>query len=264
MNANATTYIKNIWESRYFWVHLALADIRTKYRRSLLGLAWALIQPLVLTLLLAFIMGNFFHSPVNDYAPFIFSGLIFWEFITTSAVSGCTSFINAEGYIKQFHHPLLIYPLRNVIPCTINLLCAFGGLILWVLAWKPDHFGWCWLSFLISFPVIFFFAWPLCSITAFIGVRFRDFSQLIIIALQIVYYISPIFFLPKLFIASHLGFLIEYNPIYHLLNLFRLPLLDGQWPGLIDYAYVLLASGMLWLLAWFFTKRNEKSVIFYL
>ncbi len=263
MSANVI-YLKNIWGSRYFWLHLAFADIRTKYRRSILGLAWALIQPLALTLLLAFVMGHFFHASMNDYAPFIFSGLIFWEFITSSAVHGCSSFINAEGYIKQFSHPLLIYTLRNVIPCMINLACAFGGLVLWVLLWKPSNFNFSWLSLVLSFPLIFFFAWPICTITAFIGVRFRDFAQLILIILQAVYYVSPIFFMPKLFVSAHLGFLIEYNPIYHLLNLFRMPLLEGTLPALNDYTYVLLTNIVLWLLAWFLVRRSENKVIFYL
>jgi lipopolysaccharide transport system permease protein len=257
-------YLKNIWSSRYFWLHLAFADIRTKYRRSILGLAWALIQPLALTLLLAFVMGHFFHAPMNDYAPFIFSGLIFWEFITSSAVHGCSSFINAEGYIKQFNHPLLIYTLRNVIPCMINLACAFGGLVIWVLLWKPTNLNFSWLSLMISFPLIFLFAWPICTITAFIGVRFRDFAQLILIILQAVYYVSPIFFMPKLFVAAHLDFLIEYNPIYHLLNLFRMPLLEGIPPALNDYTYVLLTNFVLWLIAWFLVRRSENKVIFYL
>ncbi len=208
--------------------------------------------------------GKFFHSPIGDYAPFIFSGLIFWEFITSSAVNGCTAFINAEGYIKQFTHPLIIYSLRNVIPCMVNLFCAFSGLILWVLLWKPEHFGWSWLSFSLSFPLLFFFAWPICTITAFIGVRFRDFSQLILIVLQIVYYVSPIFFMPKLFVAAKLGYLVDYNPIYHLLNLFRLPLLEGTLPTLNDYFYVLLACGFLWLISWSLVRRQESNVIFYL
>lgn len=258
------SYLKNIWNSRYFWIHLALADIRTKYRRSFLGLAWALIQPLSLTLLLAFIMGHFFHAPMNDYAPFIFSGLIFWEFITASAVTGCMSFLNAEGYIKQFRHPLMIYPLRHVIPAMINLLCAFGGLLAWILLWKPANFGWNWLSLPLAFPLIFFFAWPICTITAFIGIRFRDFSQLILILLQIVYYVSPIFFLPKLFISANLGYVIDYNPIYHLLNLFRMPLLEGRLPAASDYLYVMGTITLLWLIVAYLVRRHENKVIFYL
>ncbi|MEO8401130.1 MAG: ABC transporter permease [Gammaproteobacteria bacterium] len=263
MSADAS-YLKNIWVSRYFWLHLALADIRTKYRRSLLGLAWALIQPLSLTLLLAFIMSHFFHSSINDYAPFIFSGLIIWEFIVSSAITGCAALINAEGYIKQFSHPMIIYTLRSVIPCLINLACASVGLIIWVLVCQPEHFGFSWFALVLGFPLLFLFAWPLATITAFIGVRFRDFSQLILIGLQVIYYVSPIFFMPKLFISAGIGYIVEYNPIYHLLNMFRAPLLEGRLPTVTDYSYVLLTSALLWLCAWMLIRRNENKIIFYL
>ncbi len=70
-------------------------------------------------------MSRAFHSPLKDYAPYIFSGLILWEFITTTAISGCSAFTNAEGYIRQFAHPLLIYSLRVTLLSLINLGFAF-------------------------------------------------------------------------------------------------------------------------------------------
>lgn len=258
------SYIKGIWFSRYFWLHLAFSDIRFRYRRSLLGLAWALIQPLTLTLLLAFVMSHFFQGDMRDYAPFIFSGIIFWDFISSSAVNGCSGFIIAEGYIKQFTHPLLIYPLRVVISSSVNLACAFIGLIGWILLWKPSNLGVSWLSFFISFPLVFMMVWPLCSITAFIGTRFRDFAQLIVILLQAIFYVSPIFFLPKIFYAVNIGFLLEFNPIYHLLNLFRQPLLAGVFPSFYDFAFVIMTAIFLWLWVWVLVRRNENKIIFYL
>lgn len=257
-------YIKNIWDTRYFWLQLSLADIRSKYRRSVLGLAWALVQPLSLTLLLAFIMGNIFHAQVHEYAPFIFSGLIFWEFIVSSTVTGCSAFINATGYIKQFTHPLLIYTLRSVIPCMINLLCAFSGLIVWVLLIKSNVFGLSWLTLFISFPLLFLLAWPISSISAFIGTKFHDFSQMVLILLQAIYYISPVFFLPAMFFKAKIGFLVEYNPIFHLLNLFRAPLLEGSFPTLTDYTYVIAMILFAWFWVWLFIRRNENKIIFYL
>lgn len=259
-----TAYIRNIWLSRYFWFHLALSDIRAKYRRSVLGLAWALIQPLVLTCLLTFVMSNFFHAQMYHYAPFIFSGLIFWEFISSTAVQGCNTFVAASGYIKQFTHPLLIYSLRGVIPAFVNLLFAFGGLVIWILFWKPENIGISWLSLVIAFPMIFFVAWPLNTITGFIGAKFRDFSYFISILLSAIYYISPILFLPKLFYAAHIGFLIEYNPVFHILNLFRKPLLEGKFPLPEDYLYVMITSILFWIIAWTMIIRQEKKIIYYL
>ncbi len=258
------TYMKNIWDTRYFWVNLALSDIRTKYRRSLLGLAWAFFQPLMMTILLTFVMGHIFGSNVKDYAPFIFSGLIFWDFIVSCSISGCSAFINAEKYIKQCTHSLMIYSLRSSIPCLVNFLYAFIGLVVWALIAHPESFGFAWLTLPFSFVLLFLFVWPLSTINAFIGTKFRDYSQFLIIILQALYYVSPIFFLPKLFFNSNLGFLINYNPIAHLLNLFRTPLLEGTFPSFQDYSFTLATVLVFWVWASIMTINNEKKIIFYL
>lgn len=259
-----TLYLKNIWLTRYFWIQLAFADIRCKYRRSMFGLAWALLQPLFLTLLLAFIMGHIFRSPVNEYAPFVYSGLIFWECLVNSTVTGCSAFLNATGYIKQFSHPLLIYTLRSVIPCMVNLLCASFGLVIWAIIKHPETVNFSWLTLLISYPLLFLLIWPIASLSAFIGTKFHDFSQLVVILLQAVYYVSPVFFLPSMFFNAKIGFLVIYNPIYHLLNLFRAPFLEGHFPSLDNYAYVIGFVLVAWTFVLLSIRRNENKIIFYL
>lgn len=262
--SSRSLYVKGIWETRFFWLHLAFSDIRFRYRRSMLGMAWALIQPLSLTLLLSFVMSRFFHSEMNNYAPFVLSGILVWEFIYVSALNGCNCFINSASYINQFSHPLLIYTLRIVISNVINLFLTFIGLFIWILLWKPSNFGISWLSLVISFPLTFIFVWSISSITAFIGIRFRDLSQLIVIILQAILYISPIYFLPKIFYLADIQYLLEYNPIYHLLNLFRKPLLEGLFPSLNDYFYVFAVSILFWLCVAFLIRHNEKKIVFYL
>lgn len=258
------SYLNNVWAMRYFWLNLALADLRAKYRRSALGIVWALIQPFSLTLLFTFVMGSFFKVPMESYALFIFSGLIFWEFIVSCIMTGCAAFVNAEAYIRQCTHPLLIYTLRNVIACMINLSIAFFGLAIWVLLWRRESLGLEWLILIPTFPLLFFFVWPLATISAFIGARFRDFPQLITIVLQVLYYVSAILFQPIMYKNAHIEYLIQYNPIYHLLNLFRKPVLDAQLPSWDDYFYVLITGMLLWICVWLFVKYQEKKIIFYL
>jgi len=259
-----TAYFADIWQARYFWLHLALADIRCKYRRSMLGITWAILQPFCLTLLFAFVMSHIFHVPMHDYALYIYSGLIIWEFIVSVIMSGCMAFINAEGYIKQFRHPLLIYSLRCTLASLINLLFASIGLIIWILLENPLHAGLSWLTLFASYSLLLLFAWPLASLMAFIGVRFRDFSQVMILVLQAIYFISPILFLPAIFKANGMSYLFSWNPLYYLLNLFRMPLLQGVVPAFTDYVIVLMVSIALWICLALFVRRHEHQVIFYL
>ena len=257
-------YLKAIWKSRFFWIHLAGADLKAKYRRSYFGVLWSIMQPLGLTLLLAVVMGTIFKMDIIDYAPFIFSGLIVWEFIINSCTGGCNAFINAEAYIKQHVHPVSIYPLRTVLSSLFNMAMGFLGLIVWVLIWRPENFGWSWLSIPVSMFFLFFTCWPMSVICAFIGTRYRDFSQLITLILQMVWYVSPVFFTPKLFISAGIEWAIKYNPVYHLLQLFRAPMLDGHFPTLFNYAYTTFFIIILWMLAITLIVKKERRVIFYL
>jgi len=256
-------YCKKIIQARYFWMHLAWADIRAKYRRSFLGPLWSMLQPLTMTLLLAFVMSSLFGANMLEYSLFIFSGIIFWDYMVSSSVAGCNAFIQAEGYIKQMTQPLLIYTLRHSLSGMIHLLIGFCGLVLMALIVKPENFGWSWLSMLIGFFLLLFIAWPLATITAFTGTKFRDFSYLIALGMQAIWYISPIFLEPSLFHRANIAFLVEYNPIYHLLELFRAPILHGEMASIENYAYVVGSFVFLWIFAIWMTIKGERELIFY-
>ena len=98
-------YFRGIWDSRYFWLHLAKAELKYKFRRSRLGLLWTMINPLILMLMITVIFGNLFDIPMLDFAPYVFSGIIIWQFLLGAAMSGCSSLLVSEAYIKQFLHP---------------------------------------------------------------------------------------------------------------------------------------------------------------
>jgi lipopolysaccharide transport system permease protein len=257
-------YLKKLYESRHFWVHLSSADIRAKYRRSYFGVLWSLLQPLAMTLLLSFVMSKLFKTPIVDYAPYIFSGIIFWEFIVGSAIAGSNAFINAEGYIKQVSLPLLIYTLRSTLSAFINLLLAFVGLVIWVLIWKHETLGFAWLTLLPSFLLIFMFGFLLGTITAFVNTKYRDFQQMLALILQALWYVSPIFFQPKLFSSVDAKYLLDFNPIYHLLNLFRAPMLDATTPALINFLVIIGVILFLFGIVTLLVNKSEKKVIFYL
>lgn len=257
-------YIIKIWLSRYFWSHLALADLRSRYKRSFLGLGWCFVKPFGMTLLLSFVMGHIFHTPIDDSVLFIYSGLVIWEFIVLSVLTGSNAFVNAQLYIGQFKHPLAIYPLRSVLAAFIDMLFAFLGLIIFVFVRKPSNFGMAWMGLLPTFLLLFLTVLPVVTIAAFIGVRFRDFSQLVTLLMQALQLISPVFFQPEVFYKGNIGFIMDINPIYHLMELFRAPLLRGEWASGTDLAFILLTAFSLWLLACLVIIHQERRVIFYL
>lgn len=257
-------YFSGIWRSRYFWMHLALSDLRSRWRRSFLGALWSIIQPLGMTALLAIVFSKMFNTDITTYAPYVLSGIIVWEFIAASVTGGSLSFVQADAYIKQCRHPLAIYTLRTVLGSSAVLFMASLALYGWVIIVMPENIGWTWLASLTIFPMVLVIAWPMATLLAYIGVRFRDIPHAAGLALQALWFVSPVYFEAKMFRSGGMDFLVDYNPVYHILQLIRAPLLQGEWPTWENYMYSILLALAFSLIAWLMGRKSEAKVIFYL
>lgn len=257
-------YMCDVWKVRHFWWHLSMSDLRARFRRSYFGILWAIVQPLGLTILVSIVFSRMFDQPIAEYAPYILSGIIIWEYITGTTVTGSLAFVQADAYIKQTRHPLAIYTLRNVVTGLIIMAVASLALIAWIVLLFPENIGWSWLAAPTIFPLVAMIAWPLATIMAYIGVRFRDLPNALGLILQAAWFVSPVYFMDTMFRNGGLDVLLDYNPIYHLLQIVRAPMLHGEWPTATNYAWCLGTAAVLALVAAAIGKRSERNVIFYL
>lgn len=258
-----STYLKDIWSARYFFLYLAGAELKYKFRRSKLGLLWTMINPLVLTGMMSFIFGNLLKIEMKEYAPYIFSGLIVWEFIHGSVIGGCNSLLASEPYIKQYKHPFAIYPLKTTLINISTFLIALSGLALWVLFINPSNLLVAMVSLPVSLICLVILGWPIATLSALTNLKYRDFTQISALGMQLLWYMSPVFFKQEMFSSAKLSFIFEYNPVTHILNLVRAPMLYGQFPTLIDYAFVLGTAAVFYILAAMRIRSSEKGLIYY-
>ena len=217
-----------------------------------------------MTLLLAIVFSRMFKADIYAYAPYILSGIIVWECITACVTGGALSFVQADAYIRQCKNPLAIYTLRTVLTSLIILAMACLALLGWSAIVLPENFGWHWLAALSAFPMLGLILWPLSTFLAYVGVRFRDVPHATGLIMQALWFISPVYFEVKMFRQGGLDMLVDYNPIYHVLQLFRAPLLDGRWPTMENYIFVFGSAVIVTLIAWLVGRKAERKVIFYL
>lgn len=257
-------YLWHIWRVRHFWWHLSQSDLRARFRRSFFGIFWAIIQPFGLMVLISLVFSRMFNQSIYDYAPYILSGIIIWECITSVVIGGSLAFVQADAYIKQTKHPLAIYTLRNSVTSLAILMIASVTLFGWVIIALPQNIGICWLAVLTIIPILLLITWPLATLMAYIGVRFRDLPNALALILQAAWFVSPIYFRDSLFREGGLQGLVDYNPIYHILQIVRAPMLYGEWPTFDNYAWCLLTALVLFTVAAVMGRRMEPKVIFYL
>jgi lipopolysaccharide transport system permease protein len=258
------TYLYNIWKARYFWWNLVLSDLRSRWRRSFFGMFWSILQPLGMTFLISIVFSKMFHTDITTYAPYILSGIIIWEFLGASLTGGSLSFVQAEPYIKQCKHPLAIYPLRIVLSALMILLLASVPLVVWALVVMPENFGWSWLSLLSFYPLALLLLWPMATLMAYIATRFRDLPHALGLVLQALWFISPVYFKAEMFRSGGMGILVDYNPIYHILQIVRAPLMEGKFPTMDNYLFCIATIVFFTAITIMVGRTAEKKVIFYL
>ncbi|GGG63322.1 ABC transporter permease [Paenibacillus radicis (ex Gao et al. 2016)] len=254
-----------VYRTRYFWLHLARAELKNKFRRSKLGILWTFMNPLLLTLLMSTVFGTVFNMSFTDYAPYVLSGLIVWELISSSFIGGGYSILTGEQYIRQFNHPIIIYTLRSALVFTTTFAIAMTSLIIWMLFMNPENVVVGLVTLPLTTVLYFFLSWAITTIAGFTNAKYRDYPQVMALVIQAVWYVSPVFFKKEMFTSNPaLELFFSLNPITHILALVREPLLNGSMPTLNNYLFTVVTIVILAFVAAWINKNNQNKVIFYL
>lgn len=263
-------YLRSMWACRFFWLSLVRNDLRAKYRRSMLGLGWSLLQPLATALVLGTVFAGIFDLDPTTYGMYLIIGLCFWNYLSGVANLGCTSMLAGESYIRQYPAPMAIYPLRTVLGAAIHFSVALGFLI--VVSWCMYGFGnlLALTSLIPTMLLLLVFGWSLAALMGLANVYFHDTQHLVEVALQILFYATPIIYLPEMLEekASAVGnaavWMINANPLGAFVMLLRQPLQEATFPSpqtfLVATILTMLTAGGAALAL----SRLERRLIFHL
>ena len=259
-----TAYVTELWRLRHFWMALVRNDLRNRYRRSVLGLGWSLLQPIAMTVVLCTVFAGVFGVSLSEYAPYLLSGLTFWSFISAAAITGCQSFFQGESYIRQHRAPLAMYPLANDARRGLSLPGRHGR----GPRGRRHLFGLrqplVLLSLVPSLVLLFIFAWSLAVCTGTLNVLFHDTQHLLEIILQILFYMTPIMYKPEILIKRNLGWAVKFNPFAVLLDLVRQPLLEGTLPSIETVRASVLIVAVTVAVAALLLRWCERRLVFFM
>jgi ABC-type polysaccharide/polyol phosphate export permease len=261
-----TAYFRAIWQCRYFWLSLVKMDLRTRYRRSLLGMGWSLLNPIAMTAIFCIVFGRVFADGdgIGVYAAYLLAGLSCWQYLTGVTLQGCQCFYRGESYIRQYPAPLAIYPLRTALGGMVHFLLAMSVVL--VLAWGVRGFGnlrtvW---TLVPSLTLLFILGWSLAMLAGFATVYFHDTQHLLEIAFQILFYATPVMYKADMLSGFRLGWLVRINPVLPFLDLIREPILANRLPP----THTLATAGLITLTTAFaaglVVNRLGKRLIFHL
>jgi lipopolysaccharide transport system permease protein len=230
------------WE---IWVHLGVQDIKNRYKRSLVGPLWIAISLAVMVAGMSFLFGRLFSQEGGRYLIYLTIGMMLWSLISSSFTDGGYAFLSAESYIRQIPQAKQIYVLR----CTVvNLVVfSFGVPVFVVVALIYRQFRASLPWALVGFVVVLVACVGHSAIMAYLSVPFRDLPPASASALQILYFLTPILYPVDLLRQRGLGWFLQVNPLYYLLEIVRHPILEGGPAPAGVYAGAVAYTASVWI-----------------
>lgn len=220
---------KELWRFRELFYFFAWRDIKIKYKQTFLGVAWVILQPLLLMIIFTFFFGRMLKTPTDSmpYPVFIFSGLLMWNTFASSLSGAALGMVNHANIIKKIYFPRLIIPVSAVLVAVFDFVMAFL-LFLPMLAWFSQPVEWtalyCWPAALLI--AMMASLGPGCLLSA-LNIKYRDFRYVIPFLLQVLFFLSPILYPASLLPSPLMQYILALSPMYAAIELFRYPLSAG-------------------------------------
>ena len=253
-------YWLDLWRYRELFYFLAWRDIIVRYKQTIIGIAWALIRPLLTMIVFTIVFGKLAKLPSNGapYPILVFAAMLPWQFFASAFTEAGNSLVGNANMISKVYFPRLVMPTSAVIVSFVDFIISFAILIC-LMAWY-DFVPEIHIIFLPLFISIAFMTSLGAGLwIASLNVRYRDFRYIIPFIVQIGLYISPVGFSSSI-IPDQWRLLYSMNPMVGVIDGFRWSILGGKYqlylPGFIlSLAIVtaIFATGL------FYFRKTEKT-----
>jgi ABC-2 type transport system permease protein len=238
--------------------NLVSTDIKVRYKRSVLGFIWVMLNPLLIMLVLYIVFSTLFHVS----AVYILSGIIVWNFFSQSTSTALNSFIGNSNLIKKVYLPKAIFPLSVILSAMVNFAFSLVPLLV-ILSITGLTVG----PYLFLLPVmlvmIAIFSFGIALILSTLTVFFQDTKYIYEVLLTAWMYMTPVFW-PESMLPGKLSIILRLNPNYYYVSIFRSALSNNAAFLPEKLLYGISSSLLTLVLGWFFYNRFKDRIVYYL
>ena len=246
---------------RFLLYDLVTRDIKTKYRRSVLGLLWSVLNPLLMMLVLTAVFSTIFRYRTSDFSVYYLTGYLMFNFVMESTTFSMSSILQSAGLIKKVYIPKFVFPLEKCLYALVNMLFSLiAAVIVFLVVGVTPHPTM--LLFFVPIFYLFIFNFGVSLILATLNTFFRDVGYLYNVFITVWMYLTPIIY-PVSILPPWLLPIIRLNPLYHYVEYFRDVTLYGTLPGwrenliCISFSLVFLLVGLL-----VFRKKQDRFIFY--
>lgn len=249
-----------IFRYRDLIIHLVRRDITARYKRSVLGMAWTMINPLGMMLILSVVFSQIFKA-VESYPAYILSGLLMWNFFSQSTVNSIGGIMSGGDLFRRIYMPRSIFAISAIGTSLVNFCISLIPFLL-VSTFIGRYPTFSFLLIIIPMFLFSLFALGVALIVASLGIRFPDvvevYNNILLLAWM---YLTPIIY-PVEVLPDWLFALEKFNPMFHFIYLFRAPLYYGEPFSLELLGICTLLSFSVFITGWIIFSRMTDEIAY--
>ncbi len=232
-------------------------DIVTRYKRSILGVAWTMLNPLGMMLVLLLAFSSIFGS-ARSYAVYLLSGLIAWNFFAQTTTASMHQLTWGSALLHRIYLPRVTFAISSTGTGLVNLMFSLIPLALVIAVTRtPVHPTILLLP--LAIVLLTLFALGVGLLVSTLAVYFPDVAEMYQIALLGWMYLTPVIYPESIIPLTYRWWVFNLNPMYHLLKLFRLAIFYGIWPSPVQLVAAVFAATTVFVLGWFvFTGKTDE------
>ncbi|WP_036694797.1 ABC transporter permease [Paenibacillus sp. FSL R7-269] len=246
---------------RYLLIQLVSRDFKVKYKRSLLGVLWSLLNPLMTMLILTMVFSTLFKSNIPNFPVYFLCGSVMFNFFAESTNLALGSIYSNASLIKKVYFPKYMFPFSKNIFSLINLFTSFIAVIIVMIATRTGFH----VTMLLSFiPIIYLFIFSLgiSLILSCAAVFFRDLAHLYGIFITALNFLTPVFY-PIDILPERIRPLVEMNPLTQAIQMLRQLILYSEVPDFYHHLVLFLTAVVTFLLGVFvFYKKQDRFIMY--
>ncbi len=249
---------REMWAYKELFYFFTWRDIKIKYKQTILGFLWAILQPLFLMIIFTLFFGSALNVPSQNlpYPIFVFSGLLLWNTFSSGLTSSANSMVNNAQIIKKIYFPRLVIPVASILVALFDFLMAFILFVPLLIFYKQSvalSALWCWPLALLACLIA---TLGPGSLLAALNVKYRDFRYVIPFLVQILFFLTPVIYPLSVLKNPVLQYMIVASPMYVAIELFRFPLTGEHLDS--TFLMVSLSSSLVMLfIGLIYFKRTE-------
>ena len=254
-------YWQDLWRFRELFYVLSWRDISVRYKQTVIGIAWAVIRPILTMIVFTFIFGKLAKLPADGSAPYaimVYAALLPWQFFASSLTASSNSLIGNANLITKVYFPRLIIPASTLVTSLIDFFISFAILVLLMVYYKFVP-SWHIITLPFFLLIAFFASLGVGLYLTSMNVKYRDFQHIVPFIVQFGLYISPVGFSSNV-IPEQYRLVYSLNPMVGVIDGFRWAILGGEsmiyWPG---FLLSLIITAFFVVVGVMFFRRVEKT-----